>query len=352
MAGSPFEYSSKNRQAMRELLIRYLLGELDAEERREVQSRLQSSPELRCELAQLRSCFAANQEEDLCAPEPPNGLAARTAGRVTSCGESSDVLAARHGAAFAPSGDPPAGILGWSLADLAVAGGVMLAVSMLLFPALRNSRDGTRRTVCANHQRQLWVLVTSYAQDHGNLYPKVGPNENAGIYVRRLIEGGYIRPADLALLLVCPGSPLADEIRAGRLTIRLPSAEAIRAMTPGQLARATATMSPFYNYRFPYRVGHHLHYIKDERQPLSPVFSDTAGDAASGQISPNHGGSIVQVQFEDGSLRTLTTRKLPGLEDDMFVNDRGVVAAGLSSQDSVLGRSNATPGAESAAQSR
>jgi len=49
---------------MREQLIRYLLGELDADERRDLQSRLKSSPELRAELEQLRSCFAANQDED------------------------------------------------------------------------------------------------------------------------------------------------------------------------------------------------------------------------------------------------------------------------------------------------
>ena len=81
-----------------------------------------------------------------------------------------------------------------------------------------------RRTVCQHQQQKLWVLVTSYAEDHGRVYPKVGPNENAGIFVARLIEAGYIRPADLAPLLVCPASPFADEIRAGRLTFRLPNA--------------------------------------------------------------------------------------------------------------------------------
>ena len=80
---------------MRELLIRYLLGELDADERRDVQSRLQSSPELQRELAQLRTCFAANLDDELFAPDPPSGLAARTAGQVTGCDESSEVLAAR-----------------------------------------------------------------------------------------------------------------------------------------------------------------------------------------------------------------------------------------------------------------
>ena len=123
-------------------------------------------------------------------------------------------------------------------------------------------------------------------------------------------------------------------------------------MTPGQLARATAKMSPCYNYRFPYQIGNHLHYIEDEGQPLSPVFADTAGDVTSGQISPNHGGSVLQVVFEDGSVKVLTTRKLPGLDDDMFVNNHGVVAAGVNRQDSVLGRSDTTPGADGVIQKR
>src|SRR3954465_11433299 len=143
---------------MREQLIRYLLGELDADERRDLQSRLKSSPELRAELEQLRSCFAASQEEDLFAPDAPTGLAARTAGLVASGEHASGSLGDRQEVRLSHAGDPPAGILGWSLADLTVAGGVMLAVSMLIFPALRNSRDGTRRNVCQDHQRQMWIL--------------------------------------------------------------------------------------------------------------------------------------------------------------------------------------------------
>src|SRR3954452_6378849 len=169
---------------MREQLIRYLLGELDADERRDLQSRLKSSPELRAELEQLRSCFAASRDEDLFAPEAPSGLAARTAGRVVSG------AGAREEVRLSPAGDPRADILGWSLADLTVAGGVMLAVSMLIFPALRNSLDGTRRTICQENMHQLYVVGTMFADDHGNIFPQVGAHEPAGIFVARLIRNG------------------------------------------------------------------------------------------------------------------------------------------------------------------
>src|SRR4051812_27890572 len=228
---------------MREQLIRYLLGELDADERRDLQSRLKSNPELRAELEQLRSCFAASRDEDLFAPEAPSGLAARTAGRVVS-GEG-----AREEVRLSPAGDPPADILGWSLADLTVAGGVMLAVSMLIFPALRNSLDGTRRTICQNHQRQMWFLVADYAQTHGGQIPKVLPNEYAGSFVIQLLRGDYMPPEELANILKCPGAP-----GARGFTIVLPTSEAIRAMSSAQLAHEAAKASPFYNYRLPYQI--------------------------------------------------------------------------------------------------
>src|SRR5688572_28939574 len=115
------------REAMRELLIRYLLGELDAEEQRRVEERLQSSPDLRRELAHLRTCFAAAYEIDSTSEDLPSGLAERTSRRVAR----SDYLTEKCDEADLPrlssaviSDSPSSTALGWSLADLTVAGGV------------------------------------------------------------------------------------------------------------------------------------------------------------------------------------------------------------------------------------
>jgi hypothetical protein len=334
---------------MREQLIRYLLGELDADERRDLQSRLKTSPELRAELEQLRSCFAASQDEDLFAPDAPSGLAARTAGRVTG-EDASNLLSTRSAGQLSHVGDPPAGFLGWSLADLTVAGGVILAVSMLIFPALRNSRDGTRRVVCQDHLRQLCVLAAIYAEENDGLIPQVRPNENAGMFTARLILAGKIQAEGLATLLLCPGAPLADRFRSGELVLRLPNAERIGAMTPGQLVRATAVSSPFYNYRFPYRVGKKYYDIRDEHRSLSPVFADASGDDESNPMSLNHCGRVVQVGCEDGSVRLLTSVTLPGLNDNLYRNDRGKAAAGVGPFDTVLGRSGDSPADDGAAE--
>jgi hypothetical protein len=330
---------------MRELLIRYLLGELDAHEQEALQQRLATSAELRRELAHLRRCFATSCQDEESSPAPPRGLAERTTERVAGVhGEDSQETYFGSARSIAESSDPSAGVLGWSLADLTVAGGVILAVSMLLFPALRDSRDGTRRHVCQNNQRELWFLVANYAEDDPRrLVPPVMPNENAGIFTVRLVEKGYIRPDDLALLLICPGAPLADEVRSGHFAIQIPTSAQLAGMADGELAKARMKMSPFMAYRFPYRVGANYFYIRDNRHSLSPLFSDTSGAEQDGLLSPNHGGSIVQVTYQDGSVKSLTSCTLPGLNDDFFRNALGLVAAGIGRQDSVLAPSGATP---------
>jgi hypothetical protein len=328
---------------MREQLIRYLLGELDADERRELQSRLKSSPELRAELEQLRSCFAVSHDDELFGPDAPSGLATRTAGRVAGDEGASDSPACRRGQQLSHAGDPPAGILGWSLADLTVAGGVMLAVSMLIFPALRNSRDGTRRNLCGNHLREMGMAAARFAQDHGWYLPPVGLNENAGVFTAHLIRNGYAQPEEMEVWLMCPGAPLADRFRSHELKLPLPNAEQIRAMSHAHLMRVTAVSSPFYNYCFPYRVGKEYRDIQYSSPSLTPVFADTSGDDENHPMSLNHGGHIVQVLCAEGNLRSLTSVMLPGSDDDMYHNNQGKAAAGWGPLDSVLGRCNASP---------
>jgi hypothetical protein len=338
---------------MRELLIRYLLGELDHDERQQLQARLKASPELQRELAHLRACFAENGNADLFADEPPGQLAERTTERVAGCSDDDDSYErlSRRAAAIAATTEPPSGILGWSLADLTVAGGVMLAVSMLIFPALRDSRDGTRRTYCQNHQMQLGQLFAAFADDHENYFPKIGPGDNAGDFAVQLVEGGRVPPEVLAELLVCPGAALADEIRSGSFVMRVYDRNQLNAMPPRERAVVRKFMSPFLAYVFPYQTGGGLRYIKDERLPL-PILADTAGPATNGFMSSNHGNTVVQVLLQDGSVRSLRSVTMPGFRDVFFINERGQMKAGLRREDIVLGNSDATPMLETVSQSR
>jgi hypothetical protein len=323
---------------MRELLIRYLLGELEPHEHDTVQQQLAANPELRRELSQLRSCFATSKQSDD-PDEPPRGLAERTSVWVAES-DSYDILPKRE-AAIAQANDPPAGVLGWSLADLTVAGGVMLALSMLLFPALRDSRDGSRRVACQNNQWQIYRLVASFQEDHAGYVPFVQPNDIAGVFTAQLVELRYISREDLVPLLVCPDAPVADAIRARQFAMNIPTLEALRRMSPQERAEAGTKMSPTYAYSFGYRNGQQYFYIHG-RGPI-PFLGDEPDDARAGFMSPNHGGSIVQFTMLDGSVKTRTSCKIEGEADDLYVNALGERAAGFGRLDTVLGLSEATP---------
>jgi hypothetical protein len=82
------------------------------------------------------------------------------------------------------------------------------------------------------------------------------------------------------------------------------------------------------------------------------VLADAAGDEDHGSMSPNHGGHIVLVQCGDGNLQMLTSVTLPGLNDDMYHNNLGKVAAGMGPLDTVLAPSDVTPSGDVFVQSK
>jgi hypothetical protein len=330
---------------MRELLIRYLLGELDFHEQRQLEERLRSSSELQRELAYLRTCFAAARDSDQRAQDLPLGLAERTTQHVADfdseeepCSRSSSIPNQIESTA-----EPQAGALGWSLADLTVAGGVILAVSMLVFPALRDSREVTRANYCQHNQQQMYVLLAGWAEDNGGYFPRIMPDENAGMFTVRLVESGMIRAEDLAMLLVCPGSPAAQAIRNGGAAVRIPTPLQLAMMSHAELLEARKHMSPSFAYALPYRSGERYVYRRVDHHPFPLILSDASGSEPGQTISPNHHG-FFQALGGDGSVRMFESCRVPGFgNDDVYRNAFGVVAAGCDPGDMVLGPSEATP---------
>ena len=141
---------------MRDQLIRYLMDELGPDERRAVDDKLARSEQLRRELAYLQSCLLpADDAACTHADEPPRGLAERTVGIIADNENGNRRLIPSRSAAYATAVDALTETPRWSLADLTVAGGVFLAISMLFLPAVRESRDAARRTKCANNLNQM-----------------------------------------------------------------------------------------------------------------------------------------------------------------------------------------------------
>ena len=225
----------------------------------------------------------------------------------------------------------------------------MLAVSMLVFPALRDSRDGTRRTGCQNNERQLGVYVTKFIGDHRGYLPSVGPLENAGAFIAQLIKEGCAEPEELALFLICPGAPQAPQIRAALL---VPNADVLRAMSPSRWAHVTAKLTPSYACRIGYWEGHKYHDVRNDGRTLSPVVGDSLTDSQDASISPNHGGNVVQILCWDGSVKSIATSNLPGFGEDVYRNNLGLIAAGIGREDAVLAPTNAMPGLEFVVQAK
>jgi hypothetical protein len=330
---------------MREQLIRYLLGELDADERRELREMLRDNPELQQELAHLRECFSASQDDEP-APLPPGGLAKRTAERVSNSDEYELEMVPQQSAMRDP-GDVPSGMLGWSLADLAVAGGVILAVSMLVFPALRDSRDGTRRNLCQSRLYELWRLDSLYAENHGGYFPQVRPHENTGIVAAELIDGDYVEPERLAVLLICPGSRLADELRKSGIPPKLPTKEEMHDLSRVELMRALAHSSTCYVYRLAQKLGDD--YVYPRSGPRGELaFDPLIGDICDYSTDPpttNHPRSGIQMIGRSGNIKSFTAKSPPifGTDDDLYHNDLGIVDVGLGLRDAVLAPSDAMP---------
>src|SRR5262245_61847731 len=334
---------------MRELLVRYLLGELDADEQSQLEKQLRESPELRRELSYLQKCFAGTNAVDIPVGEPPGGLAKRTAKCVADSvyGEDDvnlfDVASGRV-AAFAGSADAPVGPLGWSMADITVAAGVCLAITMLLAPALRNSQDASRRNRCVNNQRDAYLIVAQYARQHDGLVPTVNPREFAGMYFVRLVGQGYVDRDEARRLLVCSGSPLGEAIRRGEADVFIPTELQATAGARERLAELFARSTGSYAVPLPsIQNNRYTSPRLFDAADVVPIFADAPNLSVAGIESQNHYGGLL-VTYSDGSIKFQTTAVALPWEDRIFLNNQGKVEAGWGAHDTVLVPGDRTPG--------
>jgi hypothetical protein len=187
--------------------------------------------------------------------------------------------------------------------------------------------------------RQLYLVSADFADRNFGFFPRVEQHEFAAIFASKLVGQNYISAENLAPFLICPADENADELRS---TIQIPTFAALVAMTPAELAFAKRKLASSYAYRLGYFEGSDYRCVRNDRNS-GALFSDAPGDEKDG-VSRNHDGHVVQVLNCDGSVSVLTSCKKPGIEDDLFHNALGVVAAGIGRHDSVLGDSMATPG--------
>lgn len=335
---------------MREQLVRYLLGELNPQEQEQLEACLRDSPELRREFEHLKKCLPGSCGEDDEFERPAAagvaaGLAERTLEKI--CGDGPCHERPHTAAEIAAAYEGPTGTPSWSLADLTVAGGVFLAISMLFVPALRQSRDAARRNDCVNNLRQVGTMLACYSNTHDGFCPTPARHENAGMFAVLLVEDGYAGPEELARLLICRASPVADDVAAKRITVRVPTLCELAAASAKERCFWKRMMSPSYAYRVGYIEDGQYIAIRNNHSCRNAMLADSPckkRNALENLQSDHHGGQ--NILFEDGHVSFQRDCTLPEQQhDDIYLNDDGNEAAGLDRDDIVLGRSEMVPGA-------
>ena len=132
---------------MREDLIGYLFGALDAERHDEVHHTLSNSPTLRQELRLLQRAVEPLRwdSEEYSAPA---GLAERTCLNVAEQIESNKVTLRPPSPSEVVGGSSR---YAWTFSDMIVAAGVCLAAALLFFPAVSQSRYLAQLNNCQNN---------------------------------------------------------------------------------------------------------------------------------------------------------------------------------------------------------
>jgi hypothetical protein len=228
--------------------------------------------------------------------------------------------------------------------DLAAAACVVAALGMLVMPALRVNRDVARRLTCQNNVHQLGAALMDYSLRFNQGLPRIEPGQNAGIFVVTLADKGVLTRRELAQIVVCPSTELADRVATGCVVIRIPSREEYLASSGAQRDQLRKLMAGDYAYTLGYQdQAGQFHQVRFSGSRHVPMLADAPSQAIAGYQSANHGGCGQNVLFQDLSCRYCTQCQSPVQHDHWFLNEDGQPAAGRHANDIVLGASDSTP---------
>lgn len=329
-------------------LLGYLLGALDDAEQEAMEEELERDSQLREQLVRLRRRLEPLRDVRGEDDDPPAGLARRTcefvvAYAATHSEQPSAVLPPPPALPEAASPTAsPVGLWGtghsWSWPDLTVVAGIVLAALAVVFPAIQSSRFQSQLLTCQDHLRQLGQSLTQYSVRHRGFFPQVpqqGTLAAAGVYAPVLLSNGFLEDKRCVL---CPGSSLADDSQ-----FRVPSLDQLQTARGDELARLRSVMGGSYGYSLGYTEDGRYQPTRNLGRTHFALMADAPSPTLPGYQSLNHGGRGQNVLFEDGHVTFLTSPKAPGPNDDLFVNDVGVIAPGSHRNDSVIGASDTPP---------
>jgi hypothetical protein len=318
-----------------EQLLGYVIGALDDSEREQIEDNLKDDPQLRHALALARQSLKP-LETAAGGYDPPPGLAERTCQLVAMQAAAESAQPARPLISALPVSAGWMNRVRWP--DLVMAIGLGLAVSMLVLPAIQSGRFSAQLAACQDNLRKVGLALANYSQRHEGFFPLV-PSQGrfavAGIYAPTLLRGGFLTESQT---VVCPGSSLNDGAR-----FEVPSLDQLEKAAQAELPRLRCAMGGSYGYCLGHLRNGAYEGTRNRQRPSFALVSDAPSPDRPGHQSRNHGGRGQNVLFEDGHVIFLSSSKPCNFSDDIFVNDNGLVAAGLHEDDAVIGPSDASP---------
>lgn len=343
-------------------LLGYLLGALDAREQEQVQQLIDQQPRLEEKLLAIKATLAPLEQLD--EPQgPPPGLARRCCqfvamtSREMARSETSELSVAdfaTHGhtsnsprrtplevktkQAAAPFVDETAPRLGsgWSLMDLVFACTAAMLVGAILLPALSAARFNSRLAACQNNLRSVFNSLAQYAESHEGRFPEIpetGPLSTAG-YVGPLLKSEGLLENEQ--VFTCAGVAGEDAIA------RIPTtSEILSAQSAQELQNYRQRMLGNYGYSLGYVENGKYAFPKNLGQSNFVLLADAPHGGTPARTSRNHGGWGQNCVMADGSVQFNRTGFIGS--DAIYVNDRNIVAPGVSPLDAVVAPSHIEP---------
>ncbi len=206
-----------------------------------------------------------------------------------------------------PASDPDINLpRRWNV--LAVVG-LSLAGLAFLFPAVVHVRQQSARMACQDSMRRFHEAAESYAARNDGAMPRIEDGEKAARVIAMLEESGSVGPNER---FACPAAP-AEPAFAN------------------------------YSYTLGYRdEAGQLCGLKRSDNDAMPLLADAPLRTTETHASANHRHGQ-NVLFLGGNVRFCSHVNVGIDQDDIFVNDRGQVGAGLRRLDTVLGRADERP---------
>lgn len=325
---------------MRDQLIGYLLGALDAAESRRVEMALadpQAGPALRRDLDALRLAVKPLEIDQAIFPPPP-GLAGRTLRFIAASSPPAEAAPRRRREwPVAPAEREGVGAGPRAWLDRAVMAATALAACVLVAPLLLESIAEARARRAERHLQRLSSGLQGFAESQ-RIYPTPpdsGPLSRAGLYAPTLVSAQRLVADDGTVLV--PDTELAR-----RGDFRVPSLKEVEAAvgTP-RFEELVRTMGGDFGYTLGHRSAGVLQPNRNQRRTHHPLMADAPDH--TDEKSDNHPEGIHHVLFEDGHVKRLLPGGLHHGEDHLYRNHEGRVAAGKDSEDAVIGDSHDQP---------